>query len=71
MGNEILAARAGSTEDLQTQISSIIARYRTRASTLNSRYDTETNHGINREVQARWDAAIRSSIQGGTRFATP
>jgi hypothetical protein len=71
MGAEIMAARASSTGDLQTAVTAIIQRYRTLAKTLNDRYDTETNHGRNREAQARWDARIRSSMQSGARFTTP
>jgi predicted secreted Zn-dependent protease len=71
MGNEILAARAGSLEDLQQQINSIIERYRQRARELNARYDTETGGGRNRDAQRRWDERIRSSIDNGTPFSAP
>jgi predicted secreted Zn-dependent protease len=71
MGNEILAARAGTLEDLQQQITAIIERYRQRGRDLNARYDTETGGGRNRDAQRRWDERIRSSIDGGTAFSAP
>jgi hypothetical protein len=71
LGAEIMAARASSTADLQTAVTAIIQRYRTLATSLNDRYDVETNHGRNRDAQARWDARIRSSMQSGARFTPP
>jgi hypothetical protein len=71
MGNEILAARAGSLEDLQQQVTDIIERYRQRARDLNSRYDTETGGGRNRDAQRRWDERIRSCMSNGTPFSAP
>lgn len=71
MGNEILAARTGTLEDLQRQITSIIGRYRQRARELNARYDTETGGGRNRDAQRRWDERIRSCISNGTPFLAP
>jgi hypothetical protein len=71
MGNEILAARAGSLEDLQRQVTEIIERARQRAQDLNARYDTETRGGQDRDAQRRWDERIRSSIAGGTPFSAP
>lgn len=71
MGNEILAARAGTIEDLQQQITDIIERYRQQAQELNTRYDTETGGGRNRDAQRRWDERIRGSISGGTPFSAP
>ena len=71
MGGEIMAARASSAGDLQTAVTAIIQRYRSLAKTMNDRYDTETNHGRNRDAQARWDARIRSSMQSGARFTPP
>ena len=71
MGNEILAARAGTLEDLQRQITGIIERTRQRARDLNARYDTETGGGRNRDAQRQWDERIRSSISNGTPFSAP
>jgi hypothetical protein len=71
MGNEILAARAGTLEDLQRQVTDIIERARQRAQDLNARYDTETGGGANRDAQRRWDERIRSSISSGTAFSAP
>jgi len=71
MGNEILAVRAGTLENLQQQVTDIIARYRQRARDLNARYDTETGGGRNRDAQGRWDERIRSSIANGTPFSAP
>jgi hypothetical protein len=71
MGGEIMAARASSAGELQTAVTAIIQRYRSLATSLNGRYDTETNHGRNRDAQARWDARIRGSIQSGARFSAP
>lgn len=71
MGNEILAARAGTLEDLQRQITDIIERTRQRAQELNARYDTETGGGRNRDAQRRWDERIRSCISNGTPFSAP
>jgi hypothetical protein len=71
MGNEILAARAATLEDLQQQITSIIGRYRQQARDLNARYDTETRGGANRDAQRRWDESIRGSIDNRTPFAAP
>jgi hypothetical protein len=71
MGNEILAARAGTLEDLQRQVTDIIERARQRAQDLNARYDTETGGGRNRDAQRRWDESIRSSISNGTSFSAP
>lgn len=71
MGNEILAARAGTLEDLQRQVTAIIERARARAQTWNARYDTETGGGRNRDAQRRWDERIRSCITNGTPFSPP
>lgn len=71
MGHEILAARAGTLEDLQQRITAIIERYRQRGRDLNARYDTETGGGRNRDAQRRWDERIRSSIDSGTAFSAP
>ncbi len=71
MGSEILAARAGTLEDLQRLITSIIERYRQRARDFTRQYDTETNHGRNRDAQRRWDERIRSCISNGTPFSAP
>jgi len=71
MGNEILAARAGTLEDLQRQITGIIERARQRAQDLNARYDTETGGGRNRDAQRRWDERIHSCISNGTPFSAP
>jgi len=68
MGNEIMAARAGTTDQLQTRITQIIQRTRERATALNERYDSETNHGINREAQQTWDDRISRSMRSGERF---
>lgn len=71
MGNEILAARAPSAEALQQVVSEIIQRYRDRARALTRQYDTDTNHGRNREAQQRWDQRIRSCMDNGTPFTAP
>jgi hypothetical protein len=71
MGNEILAARAGTLEDLQRQVTAIIERARERGQDWNARYDTETGGGRNRDVQGRWDERIRSCIGNGTPFSAP
>ena len=71
MGNEILAARAGTLEDLQRQVTDIIERSRQQAQELNARYDTETGGGRNRDAQRRWDERIRSCIANGTPFSAP
>jgi Bacterial protein of unknown function (DUF922) len=71
MGNEIMAARGRTVHALQLQVTGIITRYRRRAADLNSRYDTETDHGRTRDAQQRWDEHIRGSIRNGTRFSAP
>ena len=71
MGNEILAARAPSTDALQQVVTDIIQRYRQRGTDLSAQYDTDSNHGRNREAQARWDRAIQTAITGSARFSAP
>jgi hypothetical protein len=71
MGNEILAARTGTLEDLQRQVTAIIERARERGRTWNASYDTETGGGRNRDAQRRWDERIRSCIDNGTPFSPP
>jgi hypothetical protein len=71
MGNEILAARAPSADALQQIVTEIIQRYRQRGIDLSAQYDTDTNHGRNREAQARWDRAIQTAMTSTTRFSAP
>ncbi len=49
----------------------IITKYDQRAKDLSAQYDTETNHGRNREAQKKWDDAIRRGMQSGARFTAP
>jgi len=71
MGNEILAARAGTLADLQQQVTRIIERYRQRSQALSDQYDTETRNGRDRDAQRRWDDRIRQSMDQGTPFSAP
>jgi hypothetical protein len=71
MGNEILAARAPSAAALQEQITAIIERFQRRARELTRQYDTQTGGGRNREAQGRWDQAIRTAMDSGSRFSAP
>jgi hypothetical protein len=71
MGNEIVAVRARSRQDLQTKVTQIIEKYRRRAKALSERYDTETDHSGNRQAQKRWDDAIQSAMKSGNPFSEP
>ena len=71
MGNEIVAARASSRDDLQTKVTQIIQKYAQRAKDLSAQYDEETKNGRNREAQKKWDDKIRSAMQSGARFTAP
>jgi hypothetical protein len=69
MANDILRIRARTTRDLQREISRVMERYRPVFERMTDRYDTETNHSLNRDAQQRWDERIRNAIDRGTRFA--
>jgi hypothetical protein len=71
MGNEIVAARGRSTDDLQAKVTRIIQTYRQRAKAWTERYDTETDHSRNRAAQKRWDDQMHSAMQSGARFSPP
>jgi hypothetical protein len=71
MGNEIVAVRARSRDDLQTKVTQIIEKYRQRPKALSERYDTETDHSRNRQAQKRWDGAIQSAMKSGNPFSGP
>jgi len=71
MGNEIVAVRARSRDDLQTKVTQIIEKYRRRAKALTERYDTETDHSRNRQAQKKWDDAIQSAMKSGDPFSAP
>jgi hypothetical protein len=71
MGNEILAARSRTVNELQNQVTSIIEKYRQRAKTLTTQYDKESDHSQNRDGQKRWDERIKNATQSGARFTAP
>jgi Bacterial protein of unknown function (DUF922) len=71
MGREIVAARARSRDDLQTQVTSTIGKYRRRAKELSDLYDAQTDHSRNRPAQKKWDDQIRRTMQTGAAFNPP
>jgi hypothetical protein len=56
---------------LQRLVTERIERSRTESQAMSDRYDTETNHGLNAEVQRRWEAAIRAAIDGNHALTPP
>lgn len=69
--NRMAALRAENAEDLQRQVTEQIEASRTTAQALSDRYDEETDHGRNAEMQRRWDSAIRDAIRSGNAFQAP
>jgi hypothetical protein len=70
-GNEILAVRASSRDELQARVSTIVKKYQERAETWTKRYDSETDHSRNRDAQKRWDDQIHDAMKDGTPFSPP
>jgi hypothetical protein len=70
-GNEILAARASTRDELQAKVRDIIEKYREQAKTWTERYDSETDHSRNRDAQKRWDDQFRSATTSGRPFSPP
>jgi hypothetical protein len=56
--NRLLTLSENSTRDLHNYMNDIRENFRTNVRNADSRYDTQTNHGINTTVQQSWDRAI-------------
>lgn len=56
--NRLLTLRENSVSDLQNYMNDIRENFRTNVRDVDSRYDTQTNHGINTSVQQTWDRQI-------------
>lgn len=69
--NALAALRADNAEELQRLVTERIERSRTESQAMSDRYDTETNHGLNTDVQRRWEAAIRAAIDGNHALTPP
>jgi hypothetical protein len=69
--SDLAALRADTTDELQRLVSERIERSRTDSQAMSDRYDTETNHSRNADVQRRWEAAIREATDGGHALRPP
>jgi hypothetical protein len=67
--SDLSAIRAANSEDLQREVTRIIQRQAQLADTLTTQYDTQTDHGRNREAQSRWDAHLNALMQSGGRLS--
>jgi hypothetical protein len=65
MMQQIEELRKPSLTELGQALNELLQQTQTDASEMNETYDTETNHGINREAQARWEQRIREAIRAG------
>lgn len=65
--NALVGLSARNTDALQTSVSRLFARFAQEAETVDDRYDTLTNHGINTTVQQSWEAAVatvKANVRG-------
>jgi len=69
--NRLAAIRADSPEELQRLVTEQIEASRISSQALSDLYDTETEHGLKTEKQARWKAAIQDAMNTGKAFQAP
>lgn len=69
--NDLAALRAANAEELQRLVTERIERSRTEAQAMSDRYDTETDHGRNADIQRRWLEAIREAREGNHALRPP
>lgn len=69
----LAALRADNADDLQNEVSRIIAQAQTDGQAMSDLYDSEaeTDHGRDQVRQARWNEAIRAARDGGTALVPP
>ena len=68
---DLAALRADTTDELQRLVTERIERSRTESQAMSDRYDVETDHSRNADMQRRWEAAIREAIDGNHALTPP
>jgi hypothetical protein len=62
MARELQAATGTSAQDLGNQVQRIRTTHMNRAQTIDSTYDTRTNHGRDSDEQTRWNNLITAAM---------
>lgn len=62
MSRELQTATGTSAQDLGNQLQQVRNTHKTRAETIDSAYDTKTDHGRNVDEQQRWNALITAAL---------
>ena len=65
MSNEIMQIRARSVPALGRAANQVKSRYTPIFKQMTDRYDTETNHSLKHDVQAKWDEKISHAMTTG------
>jgi Bacterial protein of unknown function (DUF922) len=61
--NVLLGLSAASTHALQTKVTELRTRFQQKATTVDKRYDTQTDHSRKTQQQQQWDKAIAAEKQ--------
>lgn len=61
--NALIGLSAASTHALQTKVTQLQARFQKKATTVDARYDTQTDHSRNTQPQQQWNKAIAAEKQ--------
>ena len=61
--NTLINLTARSVRELQTKVATAHTRYQGKINSTNIRYDNQTNHGSNTQVQWQWDQQIANEKQ--------
>lgn len=60
--DRVLKNRTYSVKDYKTQVSKLAHEISDYFNTMQNNYDDETEHGVNKKMQARWDKIIEDKI---------